>query len=479
MNITELTVLLLKSILIVAISCYSLNASAGDLDNIRKLSSAGKYSDALSTIDKHIERNPGRPEILFLKAKILETTGETAGAVKLYKELTISHPRLAEPFNNLAALYLKAGDHESAIKTLEAAFQGHESYATVFENLRSIYDRLASDAYRKALNLKVPAQSLALVSLDQISTQSSTITRNYLPQNVTDANSAQTPGVADTDNEDQIIVIAVTDPGISSIVDESFPGQSANAADTLVDDVKPDPDLLPEANVAADETSSPGQNSDSPEYDQPPVYAPKDAISSTEDIKLVSAGVPKTSVVQKTGESIPEKVAVASLNIQGEISPDLKSGVTSQDSTIAQITELPDLPGSGLETTKKSNLSDSGNSATLNHPSNNEAIMNRVESWADAWSNRDLDRYLSYYSGEFVPRYNLTLEQWKKHQQALWRWRKLITVKLSDVIIDVFGNDAVVKFTQYYKSNTFENTIGKTLKLRQENGYWYITEEFI
>jgi ketosteroid isomerase-like protein len=148
-------------------------------------------------------------------------------------------------------------------------------------------------------------------------------------------------------------------------------------------------------------------------------------------------------------------------------------------SDLSPLTRSDTATSQGLKATEYKSLSGDSRSALPDYSTDNETIRNRIDNWADAWSNRDLDRYLSYYSSEFVPRYNLTLDQWKKHQHALWRWRKLIVVELSDVSIDISGNDAIVKFTQHYKSNSFENTVGKTLELKQKNGSWYITREFI
>ena len=438
MKESEFTVQVFKSILVTAVCCYTFYSNtvsaegsraqnsdaltgtpqrvdqATDLTvelavvlaEIRTLASRGEYTQALSEIDQLIEITTGNPQPVFVKATILESMGKPVEAAELYRKLTINHPELAEPFNNLAVHYMKTGDYESAMATLEAAFEGHQGYATIFNNLQSIYDRLASNAYRKALDIEKPQDALELVSLDQIPRQPLSLITNPVHSSLAAPDPTENPGTetSTTDRTNEIIVVPVPE----------------------------DTDIRRADNTPGDVSGH-------------------ENVASVEQDNFTS---------NNTEQSIP-------IAKPTEMDDLLSLSRSDSDSTQGLIaSEYKSLPGDD-------------ESALSGYPEQSETIRIRVESWADAWSTRDLDRYLSYYSNEFVPRYNLTLDQWKKHQHALWRWRKLIVVELSDVSIDVSGNDAIVKFTQYYKSKTFENTIGKTLELKQKNGSWYITREFI
>lgn len=108
-----------------------------------------------------------------------------------------------------------------------------------------------------------------------------------------------------------------------------------------------------------------------------------------------------------------------------------------------------------------------------------QALINHIKSWAEAWSDRDVDRYLSHYSERFKPRDNLTLEEWKKQRYGRLRWREFIIVKPSKYNISIEGSSATVDFSQYYKSERFEDTIQKTLKFVKEGDRWLITKELI
>ncbi len=124
-------------------------------------------------------------------------------------------------------------------------------------------------------------------------------------------------------------------------------------------------------------------------------------------------------------------------------------------------------------------LSDQAKQLAESSAAEKQALINHVKSWARAWSDRDVNRYLSHYSEEFKPRDNMSLEEWKKQRYGRLRWREFIIVQPSRYSIDLKNNFATVNFNQYYKSERFEDTIRKTLELRKENGKWRIMREFI
>jgi tetratricopeptide (TPR) repeat protein len=88
-------------------------------------------------------------------------------AIALFQKLSDDYPDLAEPYNNLAALYAAAGDYAKARATLEQALRMNPGYATAHENLGDVYAALAAQSYARALkldpgNLSVPPK-LAIV----------------------------------------------------------------------------------------------------------------------------------------------------------------------------------------------------------------------------------------------------------------------------------------------------------------------------
>ena len=71
----------------------------------------------------------------------------------MLQKLSDDFPDLAEPYNNLAALYAAEGDYAKARATLEQALRMNPRYATAHENLGDVYAALAAQSYARALKL--------------------------------------------------------------------------------------------------------------------------------------------------------------------------------------------------------------------------------------------------------------------------------------------------------------------------------------
>lgn len=133
--------------------CFSLNASALDIQEASKLYKKGQYSQALGKIDALLMQQPKDAEARFLKGVILTEQGQTEDAIRIYTALTEDYPELPEPYNNLAVIYATQGQFDKAKIALEKAIRTHPSYSTAHENLGDIYSKMASQAYDKALQL--------------------------------------------------------------------------------------------------------------------------------------------------------------------------------------------------------------------------------------------------------------------------------------------------------------------------------------
>jgi hypothetical protein len=79
--------------------------------------------------------------------------GEYDSAAAEYLRLIGLSPEDPRPYNNLAAIYVSMGDYDRARMLLEQALNTDASYATVYQNLSSVYAEMARDSYGKALQL--------------------------------------------------------------------------------------------------------------------------------------------------------------------------------------------------------------------------------------------------------------------------------------------------------------------------------------
>jgi len=153
-------------LLIVGIGAVLL-ARADELSDVQRLYYSGKGEAAMQRADQVLATIPGDPQMRFMKGVMLADAKRDAEAIAVFLKLTEDHPDLAEPYNNLAALYAAGGDYAKARATLEQALRTNPSYATAHENLGDVYAALAAQSYGRAQKLDpanvTVAPKLALV----------------------------------------------------------------------------------------------------------------------------------------------------------------------------------------------------------------------------------------------------------------------------------------------------------------------------
>ena len=96
----------------------------------------------------------------FLKSVILADMGRTSEAQAILQQLVQEYPELAEPHNNLAALYAASGDYGRSRSELEETLRLKPGYAPAQENLGDVHVLLAAQSYAKALRLEPSSASL-------------------------------------------------------------------------------------------------------------------------------------------------------------------------------------------------------------------------------------------------------------------------------------------------------------------------------
>lgn len=147
----------------------TLAVSADAVKDVGSLLQKGDPKAALERSTSALSTSPGNPRLRFLKGVALAELNRTEEAIEVFSSLTRDQPDLPEPYNNLAVLYAQQGQLEKAQVMLQKALQTNAAYATAQSNLTSVYGKLASQAYDKALQLDrsapaaPPAARLAMV----------------------------------------------------------------------------------------------------------------------------------------------------------------------------------------------------------------------------------------------------------------------------------------------------------------------------
>ncbi len=110
--------------------------------------------------------------------------------------------------------------------------------------------------------------------------------------------------------------------------------------------------------------------------------------------------------------------------------------------------------------------------------SEEEPLVARLKSWAEAWMAQDFNAYNAFYAPAFVPGNGLSRGDWEKLRRNRLSGREIITVELQDLKVNFAGPEkAQIKFRQVYRSNIYRDVTQKTLDLIRANGQWLIVGE--
>lgn len=107
------------------------------------------------------------------------------------------------------------------------------------------------------------------------------------------------------------------------------------------------------------------------------------------------------------------------------------------------------------------------------------AVSKALQSWAAAWSRKDVKGYLSHYSPDFQPPGGLNRKAWEKERASRIDKPGKIQVTVDEIKVSISGDKATVRFRQGYKSASLKSSAGKTLIFVRSGGKWMIQQERI
>jgi len=104
-------------------------------------------------------------------------------------------------------------------------------------------------------------------------------------------------------------------------------------------------------------------------------------------------------------------------------------------------------------------------------------VTEAISNWAAAWSARDVEGYLSFYSANFELPGALSRAQWESQRRSRIANKSNIEVDISNLNVQVNGAEATAEFDQAYKADKYSDNVRKTLRLVKEDGRWKIVTE--
>ena len=126
-------------------------------DRISLMLDQGRAAEALQAIEKREAQYAGNPDplgndaqLMFLHARALAALQRHEEAIAVYRDMTARYPELPEPWNNLAAEYVKTGRLDMARQSLDMALQANPQYRDARSNLGRVQLLLAEESFRAA-----------------------------------------------------------------------------------------------------------------------------------------------------------------------------------------------------------------------------------------------------------------------------------------------------------------------------------------
>ncbi len=89
-------------------------------------------------------------QLMFLHGRALSALGRHNEAISMYLDMTTRFPELPEPWNNLAAEYVRQGKVEMARDALQMALAAAPDYAVARQNMGEVQLMLAEQSFSKA-----------------------------------------------------------------------------------------------------------------------------------------------------------------------------------------------------------------------------------------------------------------------------------------------------------------------------------------
>lgn len=104
-------------------------------------------------------------------------------------------------------------------------------------------------------------------------------------------------------------------------------------------------------------------------------------------------------------------------------------------------------------------------------------VETAVRAWAEAWSSKDMAGYLASYGPSFDTPGSQPRKAWESDRRARIVGKSRISVKVSNLSVDIKGDRATARFKQDYDADSLSVSSRKTLELAKSGDRWVIVKE--
>jgi murein L,D-transpeptidase YafK len=96
-------------------------------------------------------------------------------------------------------------------------------------------------------------------------------------------------------------------------------------------------------------------------------------------------------------------------------------------------------------------------------------ISTWLEEWRDSWQNKNIDKYISFYSNKFSA-LKMNKNVWKRYKAGLNDKYKFIKVAVKDPLIVIRNDQLIINYIQEYESDGLKDSGEKTLYVSRPSG---------
>lgn len=104
-------------------------------------------------------------------------------------------------------------------------------------------------------------------------------------------------------------------------------------------------------------------------------------------------------------------------------------------------------------------------------------VLDTVQDWAHAWSNKNVTAYLAFYAQNFKPPNGESRAEWAKERELRIKKPVAIRVQVLNPKVTFEGDHATVAFRQDYRAGEASMRTSKILQLKHSEDKWLIEKE--
>ncbi|KAF1049063.1 MAG: Beta-barrel assembly-enhancing protease [Herbaspirillum frisingense] len=445
-------------------------AHASEMSDINKLMRAGQYAEALTKTDAILAKHPRDAQLRFTKGLILAEQNRSAEAIAVFAKLTEDFPDLPEPYNNLAVLYAADGQYDKARAALDMAMRTNPTYATALENLGDVYAKLASQAYDKALQID-PANNVPQPKLTLLRSLNGNATGGTVPRLASaapgQAAQAQRDAKAKADaaaaeQQERAKALAAEKAAQQAAADKAAAEKTAIA--------KASADKTAAEKAAADKAAADKAATEKAAADK--AAADKAAEKAAADrARADKLAADKAAAEQKQKDLLAQKEKDKAERLEKEKAARAEKEKAAQAEKLAAAEKAAQAKAAADKAKADKAKSDAASDQDKN------AVLASLNSWAKAWSDKDVRSYLAHYASDFDTPKGASRKEWAEERRARIEDKGHISVKVSNAQIAIKGNTATVRYRQIYNSNRLTVDSRKTLIFVKQGNKWLIKQE--